>query len=187
MRVTELDARIFAVLSESLGGVLPLMAVLTVVGGGYGAIALVPLIAARRTRAFATALAVTLAVNAVVVFVLKRAVARPRPCACLEGVTARVFAAPTDFSFPSGHAAGSFAFAVFVALVLHREGGRVRQFVAALLLLLAAGVALSRVALGVHFPGDVAAGAAIGALMGAAGASRYLARRERVGAIPLRG
>ncbi len=60
----------------------------------------------------------------------------------------------TTFSFPSGHAASAAAFATGVAL--DSPGAAVP--VAAL----AATVAFSRVYVGVHYPGDVLAGAALG-------------------------
>src|SRR6185437_1654483 len=91
-----------------------------------------------------------------------------------------VFSAPTDYSFPSGHAAGSFAFCVFFAVVLLRATfwtGLSRMVGAAALVLLALGVGLSRIALGVHFPADVAAGALLGATLGGVGARLYLSRR----------
>lgn len=176
--MTELDVRVFRLLHEALsGGWLLPMAVLSVIGGGWGSLALVPMLAAARTRPMAKALAGVLAATAILVFVLKRLVARARPCACLPGMKALVFAPPTDASFPSGHAAGSFAFAVFVAIVLVRAakgappGERALRFGgAATLLLLAFGVGLSRIALGVHFPGDVLAGAFLGALAASVGA-----------------
>jgi undecaprenyl-diphosphatase len=166
--LNELDIRLFRLLHGALSGswTTP-MAALSVVGGGWGALAVVPLLAAPRTRRFAQALAGVLAVTAVLVFVLKRTVGRVRPCACLEGIHARVWDAPTDFSFPSGHAAGSFAFAVFLALALVRTpsfGPRLARWTGAVaLVVLAFGVGLSPVAHGVHIPGDVAAGAVLGA------------------------
>ncbi|WP_412842511.1 phosphatase PAP2 family protein, partial [Candidatus Frankia alpina] len=60
----------------------------------------------------------------------------------------------TTFSFPSGHAASAAAFATGVAL--DAPGAAVP--VAAL----AAAVAFSRVYVGVHYPGDVAAGILLG-------------------------
>jgi undecaprenyl-diphosphatase len=172
--VTELDAHLFRVLfgafssSEWIGA----MAALTLVGGGWGALAIVPLFASTRTRSFASSLAGVLLTTATLVFVLKQLVGRHRPCSCLEGITARVFAAPQDFSFPSGHAAGSFAFALFVGVVVTRapSAGPARWFVAPALSVLASGVALSRIVLGVHFPVDVLGGAIIGACIGTIGA-----------------
>lgn len=175
----ELDVSVFRFLHQALGGawLLP-MAVLSVIGGGWGSVLVVPLVLAPRTRRFARSLAAVLAVTAVLVFAFKRAVGRARPCASLPDMKALVFDAPTDFSFPSGHAAGSFAFAVFVALVLIRatppdasaREQLVRRASALALLLVAVGVGLSRIALGVHFPGDVLAGALLGTTVAAVGA-----------------
>jgi undecaprenyl-diphosphatase len=69
---------------------------------------------------------------------------------------------PTSTSFPSGHAASAFAFATGVALE--------KPVVGVPLLAVAGAVAYSRVYVGVHYPSDVVAGAAIGA--GVAVASR---------------
>jgi membrane-associated phospholipid phosphatase len=61
---------------------------------------------------------------------------------------------PMSSSFPSGHSAAAFAFATGVAAVLPVAGIPLRG--------LAALVAYSRVHTGVHYPGDVIAGALIG-------------------------
>jgi undecaprenyl-diphosphatase len=173
-----LDARAFRVIHDALSDrwLWP-MAVLSAVGGGWGALTLVPLLAAERTRRMGRSLALVLATQATLVFVLKRLFMRERPFGSLRGVHALVFDAPRDFSFPSGHAAGSFAFAVFLGAVL-LEGAARRETesqrwglrAAALgLLVFAVGVGLSRIALGVHFPADVLAGAAIGTVVAAVG------------------
>jgi undecaprenyl-diphosphatase len=159
------------------------MALLSAIGGGWGSLAVLPLVASTRTRRVGGALAVVLAITAVFVFALKRIVARVRPCFCLDGIQVAPSGAPTDFSFPSGHAAGSFAFAIFVAVVLVKTTSReaalterwARRLGAAVLTCLAIGVALSRIALGVHFPGDVAAGALLGATIAALGAYVHFA------------
>jgi undecaprenyl-diphosphatase len=80
-----------------------------------------------------------------------------------------LIAVPHDPSMPSGHAMMAFAGAVVLAAVLPRARWA--------LLALAAGVALSRVYLGVHFPSDVIVGAVLGAAIGAAGV-RLLRRFE---------
>jgi undecaprenyl-diphosphatase len=74
--------------------------------------------------------------------------------------------APTDFSFPSGHATTSFAAAALIA------GAAPRLAVPAFVL--AAAVAFSRVYVGVHYPLDVAGGALLG--LGVATALRLLVR-----------
>lgn len=84
---------------------------------------------------------------------LKDMVGRLRPPLADEALSALV-ALPADTSFPSGHATSAFAAAGVVA-ALHP---RLRAPV----LGIAALVALSRVYLGVHFPSDVVAGAALG-------------------------
>ncbi|MFP4311277.1 MAG: bifunctional phosphatase PAP2/diacylglycerol kinase family protein [Nitriliruptoraceae bacterium] len=64
---------------------------------------------------------------------------------------------PTSTSFPSGHSASAFAFATAVGL----ERPRLRP----VMLPLAAAVAVSRVYTGVHYPGDVLVGSAMGVLL----------------------
>jgi undecaprenyl-diphosphatase len=75
---------------------------------------------------------------------------------------------PTSHSFPSGHAASSFAAATVIAMLAPRL--RVPAF------LLAAAIAFSRVYNGVHWPSDVL----VGALLGVAIALLLLAAGRRV-------
>ena len=166
----------------SEGGWLALMCVLTVIGSGWGALILLPLFAAPPTRRFAASLSATLAGSALVVFALKAIIRRPRPYLVVPGVHALVFEAPTDFSCPSGHAAGSFTFAMFVAIVLvqhaRRSPDRKKRRIAlsAVALVCALGIAMSRCALGVHFPLDILFGAALGSTSGVLGARWHLRR-----------
>jgi undecaprenyl-diphosphatase len=174
--VTELDIRLFRALHEALGGeLLALMAALSMVGGGWGALTIPPLLLPARTRRFALAFALTIGVNALVVYALKTVIARPRPWLVMPDIQPVLLPGPSDFSFPSGHSAGSFCYATFIVVVLMKtRKGPVPIVLSAILLLLATGVALSRIALGVHFPGDITAGAIIGATSGAIGANLYL-------------
>jgi undecaprenyl-diphosphatase len=93
------------------------------------------------------------AISHAAVQVLKRAVARPRPCD-LHGQPLALVDLPDPFSFPSGHAAASAAVAVTVVLA--------HLWLAPVVLPLAALVGLSRVRLRVHHASDVLAGAALG-------------------------
>jgi undecaprenyl-diphosphatase len=87
---------------------------------------------------------------------LKALIDRPRPpLRYAEPKT--LVAVPHDASFPSGHAATSFAAATMLVFAFPR--------LAPLLYLLAAAVAFSRVYVGVHYPLDVIGGAVLGVVV----------------------
>ncbi len=90
---------------------------------------------------------------------LKLATDRRRPEDTLEGIDVLV-TTPSTASFPSGHAATSFAAAVVLALAL--------PALAPAFFVVAALVGLSRLYVGVHFPLDVLAGAALGVVVATA-------------------
>ena len=81
---------------------------------------------------------------------------RPRPYEAHPGDAHLLLAPSPDPSFPSDHATAAYAIAVAI-LLRHRKGG-------VLALVLATLVALSRVALGTHYPTDILGGAALGAI-----------------------
>jgi undecaprenyl-diphosphatase len=93
------------------------------------------------------------ALSHVLVQVLKRAVARPRPCDA-RGVPLALVDLPDPFSFPSGHSAAAFAVALPVAMA--------NPLLAPAALGLAVLVAASRVQLRVHYLSDVLAGVVLG-------------------------
>lgn len=110
-----------------------------------------------------------------VVAALKVVVQRPRPA----GIPGLWIASPESTpSFPSGHAAGAFALAAMLSLAWPR--GRALWWTAAVV------VAWSRVALGVHYPSDCLAGAAIGVSL-VFGTVWIVTRQKHAGNIGLRG
>ncbi|MGK2931571.1 MAG: bifunctional phosphatase PAP2/diacylglycerol kinase family protein [Solirubrobacterales bacterium] len=85
---------------------------------------------------------------------IKRVARRPRPSLRHVPKARQLKAAPLTTSFPSGHAASAAAFSTSVVMEWPAAG--------AVVLPLAAAVGYSRVYVGVHYPGDVAVGAATG-------------------------
>jgi undecaprenyl-diphosphatase len=93
----------------------------------------------------------SLLVSHLVVQVVKRNAGRPRPAQAIEGRS--LVGVPDRFSFPSGHACAAMAVAFAYGMLMPAY--------ALPLTLLAVIVGMSRVRLGVHYPGDVLAGQAI--------------------------
>ncbi len=111
----------------------------------------------RLPLAFAAAAAATGAAS-LVAHALKQAFDRERP-PIDDPALGSLAPIPDNPSFPSGHSATAFAAATAVAILCPRLRPAA--------LAIAAAVALSRVYLRVHFPLDVAAGALLGAALGA--------------------
>jgi membrane-associated phospholipid phosphatase len=102
----------------------------------------------------------------------KAGVERPRPSMTVPQADPLIGAG--GWSFPSGHATTAFAGAVALSYLWRRA--------APLFFLLAAAIAFSRVYVGVHYPGDVLAGAALGSLVGLAWVAAFrLPRRTAAG------
>lgn len=114
--------------------------------------------AGRRGRIVAIATLVVVAISdQASANLLKSMFSRTRPPYVLESVR-RLVDTTRSFSFPSAHAANSFAVASFISSFYPRT--RLWLYLAAAL------VAYSRVYVGVHFPTDVLAGAVLGLAVG---------------------
>jgi undecaprenyl-diphosphatase len=145
---------------------------------GYAGLLWVALAAVLALRAGRPALVVTALTAATVwaadliTLVLKTTIDRQRPYETVTEIDTLLRAAVGN-SFPSGHAATSFAGAVILGHFFPRA--------LPALLVLAALVAASRVYVGVHYPLDVVGGAALGALVGLAVLGALRVRRRTSG------
>lgn len=86
---------------------------------------------------------------------LKNMLRRPRPCQRLKLVS--VIRASDQFSFPSGHTSAAFLFAGIASFALPQAWVYLYAWALA--------IGLSRVALGVHYPTDIIAGALLGSCL----------------------
>lgn len=130
---------------------------MTTLAGPHGELCLglaIVLLAFRKTRKIGAAALISY--FGVLLFgqlLLKRLIARPRPCQ-LDQAFAMLVERPTSSSFPSTHSAWAFGAATAI-LMNHRKAGVGALVVAAL-------IAFSRLYLFVHFPTDVLAGILLG-------------------------
>jgi membrane-associated phospholipid phosphatase len=115
-------------------------------------------------------LAVAYSLSGYLNYVLKQALAQPRPVDLVPGIA---LIEASGFGLPSGHAQGAVVLWGLLALHAVWHGFRRWLWAPAATLMLAVG--LSRVYLGVHFPTDVLAGWAVGALV--LGAAAWVLRR----------
>ncbi|MFF7385073.1 phosphatase PAP2 family protein [Streptomyces griseoluteus] len=113
--------------------------------------------AAQAVKALAAPVLTVLAF--VVSTLLKQAVQENRPCQSLHVITLEACPAAGDWSFPSNHATLAAAAAVALWIVSARLG--------ALATVGALAMAASRVWVGAHYPHDIVAGLAVGALVAA--------------------
>lgn len=128
----------------------------------YALILVLPLIYGRPAVKPAIVMALTGALGVLVYALLKRLFVRERPFITHAAIDRG--AAPLDrYSFPSGHTLHAVSF-TWQACAHFPE-------LAWVLVPLAALIASSRVVLGLHYPSDVVAGAAIGAALAALGMS----------------
>ncbi|MCU0435870.1 MAG: phosphatase PAP2 family protein [Bacteroidia bacterium] len=97
----------------------------------------------------------SMAVSTVITVGLKYGINRKRPYVTYNDIIPQQHTGP--YSFPSGHTSSAFALATSVTMAFPK------WYVAAPAFVWAGAVAYSRMHLGVHYPGDVIAGALIGA------------------------
>ena len=98
-------------------------------------------------------------VGAAAYSMVKRGTSRPRPYRALQSIAAGARALDA-YSFPSGHTLHAAAFSLVACWHYPALGAVLFPFVLL--------TAVSRVVLGLHYPSDVLAGAALGALIAAA-------------------
>lgn len=129
--------------------------------GIFWIITAVVLLIIKRTRPLGFAMAIALVFDVILCNgILKPLIARTRPYDINTAVQL-IVARPTDYSFPSGHTAASFAAAS--SLWFSKSKLWIPATVLAVL------IAFSRLYLYVHFPTDVLGGVFIGVLCGLAG------------------
>lgn len=166
--LSELDKRLFArVAAGRLRGAHPVLPRLSRAANHgllwFGSAAVLAAVGGRTARRAALRGVGSLAAASLVTnTVAKWTVDRRRPAIAAVPLIRRLTRQPGTSSFPSGHAASAAAFATGVALESTRYGALVAP--------VAAGVAASRVYVGVHYPSDVLAGIAVG--IGAAAVTR---------------
>ena len=119
----------------------------------YALIALLPLTSGPTGTACALQMVGVGLLNLAIYRYLKQRTCRARPFVSCPGIRARTEALD-DFSFPSGHTLHALAFSIVLGYHYPWAAWIVGPF--ALL------VAASRMVLGLHYPSDVAVGAAIG-------------------------
>ncbi|MGY1812800.1 phosphatase PAP2 family protein [Blastococcus sp. SYSU D00820] len=106
--------------------------------------------------------------SALVNVVLKRMFGRVRPDLANLTTDRHLRRAPHTLSFPSGHSASAGAFVAGVAMESPLAGAALAP--------VALGVGYSRVHVGVHYPGDVVAGLAVGTAIAAASRAFWAVR-----------
>jgi len=97
---------------------------------------------------------------------LKKLSQRQRPCQIEPHCWSKVLP-PDQFSFPSGHTMSAFSIALVVSYFYPSLEGA--------LLFLALSIAISRIALGMHFLSDVLAGVVLGIVLGCAAITAFAA------------
>jgi undecaprenyl-diphosphatase len=96
-----------------------------------------------------------------IVLCLKHLVHAPRPFMTLDNVNLLI-SEDDPFSFPSGHAASTFAVIGIFVMTMKDLVKRHCHLINLAIIIFAVLIPISRMYVGVHYPGDVIAGAGIG-------------------------
>lgn len=160
------EPRMFLFLNSLLAAVpAPVWAGLSMLGNGWGVLGVTsPLLVWQPRLMWAWLCAAPFAI--VFARLGKGLLESPRPAAVVEEAQMRIVGEVMhNVSMPSGHTTTAFAVAAAMYFALAPLQRRRHGW----LLVLAVGAGLSRIAVGAHWPGDVAVGAALGLLAGLLG------------------
>jgi len=187
LRVSGFDQALFLAINEAAWRWAPpaLLSCVTVLGNGLIAAMLLSVTLLRAPSRLMAGLFAT-PVAMVLSWLPKGLIDSPRPAAVLDPASIHIVGMrlAAHNSFPSGHAVT----AMLVAGVLLAGGAaRPRGLAAAAIMLAGLAVALSRIAVGAHWPSDALAGVCLGLLAAVAGAQaeRRWRLAERSAARPL--
>ena len=157
-RINQYDQQMFAVVfkQHQRAAVIGAANILSRSGEGYLHLLVLAIAWQLQSPHFTALAALTLtafALERCVHKILKQSFQRPRPEQSFDGIE-RLGSASSTFSFPSGHSSRAFLLATALCVIFGEA--------AAISYLWAAAVGISRVVVGVHYPGDALAGAVVG-------------------------
>jgi membrane-associated phospholipid phosphatase len=174
LRASAADQALFLTINEAAWRWAPaaLLSCVTILGHGLSATMLMSPVLLRRPGYLVAGLYAT-PVALLLSRLPKALIDSPRPAAILDAASIHVngMHLAGHNSFPSGHAITAF---LVVGVLLAGDGVKRLNWPAALAVaLVGLAVAVSRIAVGAHWPSDVLAGAGLGLLAGATGAQAY--------------
>ncbi len=162
-----LDQELFRALDQAGSNLATdlVFAAFTFLGMSYVLILVIIPLWLKGKRAVAFDIILLIIISDIVSEVVKTVIERPRPAEVLSNVRMLDWGFVTSasgFSFPSGHALRSFAVGAYLALSLRGGPWWAASLASAVM------IGLSRIYLGLHWPSDVLAGAAIGIMLAVA-------------------